>query len=70
MEAKLAADHGCRIAITSLTLIDNSEPAPQKARKPFTVQLPTFDGYQENIVRELQAAFTQAIEAAGGQVKP
>lgn len=37
---------------------------------PFTVQLPTFDGYKENVVRELQAAFTQAIEAAGGQVKP
>lgn len=39
-------------------------------REPFTVQLPGFDGYKENVVRELQAAFSQAIEAAGGQVKP
>jgi len=38
--------------------------------EPFTVQLPGFDGYKDNVVRELQAAFTQAIEAAGGQVTP
>lgn len=32
---------------------------------PVSVVLPTFEGYQQHIVRELQAAFSQACEMAG-----
>lgn len=34
-----------------------------------TVPLPSFDGYNEDIVRELQAAFIQAINKVGFEVQ-
>lgn len=34
-----------------------------------TVPLPSFDGYNEDIVRELQAAFIQAINKVGIKIR-
>ena len=42
----------------------------EESRKVLEVELPKFDGYKEHIVRELQAAFTAAIEAQGLKVAP
>lgn len=39
------------------------------APQHLVVSMALFDGYQPHIVRELQAAFKMAIEAAGGIVK-
>lgn len=40
-----------------------------QAPEPLVVDLPTFDGYQAHIVRELQAAFVQACEKAAIKVR-
>lgn len=40
----------------------------QKAQAA-VVAMPSFEGYQDHIVRELQAAFSQAVEAAGLKVE-
>lgn len=45
-------------------------PIPgEQAPTPRPVHLPSFDGYQAHIVRELQAAFVQACEKAGIKVE-
>jgi hypothetical protein len=41
-----------------------------QSRAAIEVELPGFVGYQEHIVRELQAAFKASVEAAGLKVKP
>ncbi|MGA4454004.1 hypothetical protein [Pseudomonas fortuita] len=38
------------------------------SREAVVVELPSFDGYKDHIVRELQAAFSGAIEAQGLKV--
>lgn len=38
------------------------------SREALRVELPAFAGYQDHIVRELQAAFTASVEAAGLKV--
>lgn len=40
------------------------------SRAAIEVELPGFVGYQEHIVRELQAAFKASAEVAGLKVKP
>jgi hypothetical protein len=42
----------------------------QASRESLVIELPSFDGYRENIVRELQAAFREQGEATGLKVKP
>lgn len=36
----------------------------QASRAALVIELPLFAGYQDHIVRELQAAFTASVEAA------
>lgn len=40
----------------------------QASRQAVVVELPSFDGYRDFVVRELQAAFTGACEAQGLRV--
>ena len=42
----------------------------QASRQAVVVELPSFEGYKDHIVRELQAAFTGAIERQGLKVAP
>ncbi|MGO1206260.1 MAG: hypothetical protein ACTMIS_04945 [Pseudomonas putida] len=42
----------------------------QASREAVVVELPSFEGYKDHIVRELQAAFTGAIERQGLKVAP
>lgn len=42
----------------------------QASREAVAVELPSFEGYKDHIVRELQAAFSGAIERQGLKVAP
>lgn len=42
----------------------------QASREAVVVELPSFTGYKDHIVRELQAAFTEQAERQGLKVKP
>ncbi len=42
----------------------------QASREAVVVELPSFEGYKDHIVRELQAAFSGAIERQGLKVAP
>ncbi|MDH1403717.1 hypothetical protein [Pseudomonas sp. GD03730] len=44
------------------------QASPKTTSAPLAVTMPTFEDYPASMERDLQAAFKQAIEAAGGQV--
>lgn len=48
--------------------VRDSWNAWQASRQAVVVELPSFDGYVDHIVRELQAAFTEQVEAQGLRV--